>query len=367
MSLVTPTPVSGFQIGTYAEVRDHEAAEEKPVSTVAVWTPPPQPGTWQRVSWSLFGRPEPGVDGRFDHVVVDASLITVPRDPGLARVVLALGRSGELSVKRLYDALASDREASLAKPKALAALRKELRIAAEKLDARSPGAKVVDDARNRLQLLRRELDVLDVVRAQPDLLATRLDGGAPALLAAFDGHHAEVTSLLAGASAAVGVDHDALEIVRAGAAALCERRNAMHTSLGMQIMDLRSAKVERDAAAASLAAAERVAAHDAAIAERARVDAITGLSGAERALLVTRIQRFENLGGRFFGQTSGHVRSNDVLAHLALGGIEYAIGQRPTLRFTFAETFGAEKWTGGDRTVVRDLAGLEDVLKRAGA
>lgn len=378
MSLVSDKPVA-FAIGTYTDVparepdsREREAPEDKPVTppasnAVTTWAPPQQPGTWQRVGFRLFGQPEPGLDGRFDHLTVDASLVGVPKDPALARVVLALGRKGELSVKRLYDMLASDRAAASVKPKALCALRKELRLAAEKLDARSPGDKIVDNARRRLDALKRELDALDMLRTQPEFLAERAEGGAAALLAAADGHHADVTALIAGARNAVGTDHAALAVVQASLAGMGERRNALSTSLDAQLVDLRSARLERAAAAASAAAAARVAEHDAAVAERARVDAIVSLSPNERARLVERMQRFERLGGRFFAATGGnaHVRPHDVLPHLALSGIDYALGPTPSLKASLGEALGLSTWQGGERTNLRTLAALEDVLTRA--
>ena len=361
--------VSSFTIADFTAgdtPRASEVTEAPPPSTaLAVWTPPPEPGRWERLTWRVLGRPEPGQDGRFDHILVDASLITVPREPVLASLVLDLAKRGELSVKSFYDALALG-TATTAKPKALERVRKSLRIAAEKLDARSPGAKLADAARGRLDIMRRELDALDALRTQPHTLAQRAEGGAASLLAAFDGHQADLTALLVGAATATGADRDAVEVVRAGLAGLAKRRDAVQTSLRLQLVEIRSACQERDAAAASAAARERVAAREAARAEEARVAAITNLSAPERKTIIECLSLVERKGARFYSPGGAAIRSRDVLSHLAVSGVDFALGPAPTLRSMLSELVGYT-WTPKERQSVRDLSSLNALLERLAA
>ena len=321
--------------------RDEPAPPPAPSTAVTVWTPPEEPGAWQRFKWSILGRPEPGLDGRFDHVIVDASLITVPKDPRLAAMVLALAKDGRLSVKNLFEALASDAVTGI-KPSALDAVRKSVRIAAEKLEQRSPAAKLADAARLRIEVLRRELDGLDRLRADAARLLQHAEGGAAALLAAFDGQHIEVQTLLAGAANAAGGEHEKIEILRATLAGLVARREAATPSIEQQLVELRAKEAE------------------AARADESRVAVITGLSPAERARYGERLQQAAKIGARFFTQTGNAVQPQDVLAHLAWHGIEVSLAGSTGLFASFI------RQPTGPTQAIKNLTGLEDLLKRLG-
>ncbi|MEZ0312773.1 MAG: hypothetical protein ACAI38_13445 [Myxococcota bacterium] len=318
-----------------------------PSTAVVVWTPPPEPSAWQRLMWSMFGRPEPGLDGRFDHVLVDASMITMPKDQRLAAIVLGLAKGGRLSVKGLFETLASDGAGSI-KPSQVDGVRKSIRLAAEKLEQRSPGAKLADAARVQLDVLRRDLDALDSLRTEPYRLLQRAEGGVASLLAPFDGHHSELQALLAGAASAAGAEHDKIEIIRAGLAGLVARRDAVGPSVDQQLAAIHTAAREHKTKAA-----------EAARADEARVAVITALSPAERARYGERLEQAAKIGARFSTPTGSAVPAHDVLAHLAWHGVEVSLGG-PGL---FSQLL--RQPTGPSQTI-RDLTSLEDLLKRLG-
>ncbi len=321
-------------------------------TSLAVWTPPRPPSAWQRMTWSLFGRPEPGLDGRYDHIVIDAGLVTVPSDQRLASLVLGLAKNGELSVRNLVASLASDATGGI-KPKAVDAVRKNIRIAAEKLEQRSPGAKLADAARSRLEVLRRELDKLDALRAQPAHLRQRAESGVSALFATFDGQNVELQTLLTGAANALGAEHDKLEVLRAGLTSLVARRDAMQPSLEDQLTELRALDEQRKAEAT-----------EAARAQESRVAVITALSQDERNRYSERLERATKMGTRFYTPTGTSVPARDVLAHLAWHGVQVALGGPSTWASQLGSLLPSRK--EGPRQAIHDLTGLENLLKRLG-
>ncbi len=356
---MSASPVSGFAHGlTTVAPSEHPlegdirppAPTPTPSAAVVVWNPPPEPGLWLQIKWALLGRPEPGLDGRFDHVLVDSSLISVPKDERLARQVLTLGKTNGLSVKNLFEVLAGDGSSGI-KPKDVDAVRKDIRIAAERLEQRSPAAKLADAARLQLEVLRRELDHLDYLREDASRLQRRAEAGVPVLFARFDGQHVEMQTLLTGAANAVGGEQEKIELLRAGLASMVARRDATMPAIEQQLDGIRASEERRKQQDTQVSEAQ---------ARRAAV--IKALPQADRDSYAERLQKAETVGARFFAPAGDRIAPSEVLAHLAWHGIEIAL--RGNSGFGIRALLTPPK--DEPRQAIRDLTALEDALKTFG-